>query len=244
VPFAPPSPTPIPPGSRILILAPHPDDESLGTGGLIQQALDARARVRVIFATDGDNNPWPQRFLERRIFINADCRRRWGARRRVEAVEALEKLGLCEEDAEFFGLPDQGMLPLWHERDAATQNAFNRALKTWPPDMLVLPSPRDQHPDHRGTFFFAMEALVQTHQTPAVFSYMIHPGFFRRYAKGSAIALSREQQAMKLQAILCHKTQIALSRGRFCSYAGEEEIFNAEPLPEITPVPQPTAPVG
>jgi hypothetical protein len=89
-----------------------------------------------------------------------------------------------------------------------------------------------------------MEALVQTRQTPAVLSYMIHPGFFRRYAKGAAIQLTREQQAAKLQAILCHKTQVALSRGRFCSYAGEEEIFNAEPLPEIAPVPQPTAPVG
>ena len=49
-------------GAKIAVLAPHPDDESLGTGGLIQQALAAGAEVRVIFVTDGDNNPWPQRF--------------------------------------------------------------------------------------------------------------------------------------------------------------------------------------
>ena len=59
------------PSARILILAPHPDDESLGTGGLIQQALAAGAALRVLFITDGDNNPWPQRFIERRWFINA-----------------------------------------------------------------------------------------------------------------------------------------------------------------------------
>lgn len=182
--------------------------------------------------------------MERRIFINAECRQRWGARRRLEAITALEKLGLCEEDAEFFGLPDQGMMPLWGERDGDTQDSFNHAMKAWPADMLVVPSPRDQHPDHRGMFLFAMEALRQIRQTPAIFSYLIHPGFFRRYAKGSAIQLTPEQRAAKLEAILCHKTQVALSRGRFCSYAGEEEIFNAEPLPEISPVPHSIAPVG
>ncbi len=138
----------------------------------------------------------------------------------------------------------RGCCPCGGERDGDTQDSFNRAMQAWPADMLVVPSPRDQHPDHRGMFLFAMEALKQIRQTPAVFSYLIHPGLFRRYAKGPALQLTPEQQAAKLEAILCHKTQIALSRGRFCSYAGEEEIFNAEPLPEIYPVPQPIVPVG
>lgn len=244
VPSALPSPLPIQPGSRLLILAPHPDDESLGAGGLIQHALAAKAQVRVIFVTNGDNNPWPQRVLERRIFIDAECRRRWGARRRLEAIEALKTFGLSAEDAEFFDLPDQGMIPRWQERDADALNFFVRAMKEWPADVLVVPSPRDHHPDHRGTFFFAMEALLQTKQTPAIFSYLIHPGLFRSFAQGAGVPLTPQQQACKLQAILCHKTQVALSRRRFCSYAGEEEIFTPEPLPETTPVPQPAATVG
>jgi len=244
VPFASPSPLPIRPGSRITVFAPHPDDESLGTGGLIQQALAVGARVRVIFPTDGDNNPWPQRFLERRIFINADCRKRWGARRRNEALRALEKLGLNPDDAVFFGLPDQGLLPMWRERNADTTDAFVRTVKAWPADVVVVPSPRDQHPDHRGTYLFAMEALLQAQQNPAIYSYLIHPGFFRRYAQGTALSLTPEQRAAKLQAILCHETQVALSRRRFCSYAGEEEIFTPEPLPETSPARQPAIPVG
>ena len=49
---------------RVLVLAVHPDDESLCAGGLIQHALAHGAKVRVVFITDGDNNPWPQRFVE------------------------------------------------------------------------------------------------------------------------------------------------------------------------------------
>ena len=43
---------------RLLVVAPHPDDETIAAGGLIQSALHAGAAVRVLFATDGDNNPW------------------------------------------------------------------------------------------------------------------------------------------------------------------------------------------
>ena len=75
---------------RILILAPHPDDESLAAGGLIQRAVKVGAKVRVLFATDGDNNPWPQRFLERKVQISLTDRARWGRRRRKEALAALE----------------------------------------------------------------------------------------------------------------------------------------------------------
>ncbi|MEI6861832.1 MAG: PIG-L family deacetylase, partial [Verrucomicrobiota bacterium] len=46
------------PASRVTVLAPHPDDEALGTGGLIQQALARGAAVRVVLLTDGaPNNP-------------------------------------------------------------------------------------------------------------------------------------------------------------------------------------------
>ena len=97
---------------RILILAPHPDDESLATAGLIQRAVKAGAKVRVLFATDGDNNPWPQRFLERKLQISLTDRARWGRRRRKEALTALDLLGLRKDCVRFLGLPDQGITNL------------------------------------------------------------------------------------------------------------------------------------
>ncbi len=41
---------------RVLIVAPHEDDETLATGGVIQQALAAGARVRVVYLTYGDHD--------------------------------------------------------------------------------------------------------------------------------------------------------------------------------------------
>jgi LmbE family N-acetylglucosaminyl deacetylase len=97
---------------RLLIIAPHPDDESLAAGGLIQRALKAGAAVRVVFLTSGDNNPWPQRFVERRLRIGANDRVRWAERRRREAIAALAVLGVDDGSIRFLGLPDQGITRL------------------------------------------------------------------------------------------------------------------------------------
>lgn len=216
-------------GARILVIAPHPDDESLGAGGLIQQALAVGADVRVIFVTDGDNNPWPQRWLEWRWRIDDECRRRWGARRRTEALRAIKQLGLSESQAEFFALPDAELLPLWRKRDAAVLDNFMRAFAAWPADVLIPPSPKDRHPDHRAAFHFSREALMRLDLHPAIFSYLIHPGWLSAEPSGCLLHLTREQQAAKLRAILCHETQTSLSRSRFSSYASPEETFVAEP---------------
>ncbi len=220
----------LPPGRRLTVLAPHPDDESLAAGGLIQHAVAAGAGVRIVFATDGDNNPWPQRWEERRWFIDADCRRRWGALRRAEGKRAIQVLGLAEHNATFFGIPDTELLPRWRRRDADTLKAFVDEFKSNPPDILITPSSQDGHPDHLGMYGLAQEALKQTGQTPAQFTYLIHRRWFHPHATGTSLKLTPQQQQTKLEAILCHETQIKLSRGRFSSYAAPEEIFTPEPL--------------
>ena len=63
---------------KVLVIAPHPDDESLGTGGLLQRIFANRIPVRIVFATSGENNPWAQRYWERRWRLGANDRARWG----------------------------------------------------------------------------------------------------------------------------------------------------------------------
>ena len=41
-------------GERLLVIAPHPDDETLGAGGLIQRVLERGGTVRVVLVTAGD----------------------------------------------------------------------------------------------------------------------------------------------------------------------------------------------
>jgi LmbE family N-acetylglucosaminyl deacetylase len=211
--------------TRLTVLAPHPDDEALGAGGLIQQAIAAGVEVRVVFGTDGDNNPWPQRWVERRWTIDEDCRRRLGALRRAEALRSLEVLGVPAAHAVFLGLPDAGLLRLWKRGDEAALGEFVRLFESQPPDVLIVPSVFDRHADHRGMFHYAQAALARCGIAPRQFSYLIHPGWLGGDFGSVVVHLTPDQQAAKLQAILCHESQTALSRGRFTSYARPVEVF-------------------
>ena len=212
-------------------MAPHPDDEALGTGGLLQQAKAQAAQIVVVFVTDGDNNPWPQRWVERRWFINADCCKRWGAMRRQEALRSIKTLGLEASDAQFLGYPDAGLLRLWRKRDKAVLADFVRVFSEFNPTHLVLPSALDAHSDHRAVHAFALEALRVSRLSPMLTNYLIHKPWFKGVTGGITMHLSSAEQEIKLSAILCHGTQMHLSRSRFVAYAKPEEIFFAEALP-------------
>src|SRR5438132_9363197 len=97
---------------RILFVAPHPDDESLGGGGLLQRAFAAQIPVRILFVTNGDNNPWAQRFWERCWNIGPRERVRWGKRRQQEALAAIAALGGSRECARFLDFADQSITSL------------------------------------------------------------------------------------------------------------------------------------
>ena len=92
-------------GDRLLVFAPHPDDESLACGALIQRALSAGASVHVVIATNGDANPWPQRLVERRWHLDRASVDRWGAMRMGEARAALQALGVGDDHVQFLDGP-------------------------------------------------------------------------------------------------------------------------------------------
>ena len=41
---------------KVLILAPHPDDEAIGTAGVIQKAVQLGSPLKILYLTHGDNN--------------------------------------------------------------------------------------------------------------------------------------------------------------------------------------------
>jgi len=63
-----------------MLIAPHPDDEAVACGIILHRALLKGAIVRVVYITDGDNNPWPQRLLEKKWGLNAGDRKRYQKR--------------------------------------------------------------------------------------------------------------------------------------------------------------------
>lgn len=222
---------------RVLLFAPHPDDESLATGGLLQQALQAGAVIRIIFLTDGDNNPWPQRFLERRWRIGPEDNARWGARRRAEAMAASARLGLPAEAVRFLHLPDQGITQLLVADGENIVNRIAAEISEFGPTIVVSPALADSHRDHNAfavILQFAIDRLGPGQRRFAEFHYVIHTYKTRRSLDVEyAVQLSPEQQIRKREAILSHASQMALSRRRFLAFAGKTENFFERQHPQI-----------
>lgn len=208
---------------RVLVFAPHPDDEVLATGGLIQHALAASAKLRVIVATDGDNNPWPQRWAEKRWDIDVEARARWGARRRKEAVAALYCLGVADADVRFLGWPDQGLTDLLI-RDGATESLLAAEIAAFRPSLIVAPVLADTHPDHNALRVMLELALARVENPECSWlGFRVHG----ELPTGSAnvLDLSGEQRSTKQRAILEHRSQLILSRKRMLRLAGRAEIY-------------------
>ncbi len=218
---------------RILVIAPHPDDEALATGGLILHAIKVGAAVRIIFATNGDNNPWPQRWVERRWRVGVNERKRWGAMRRREARAAIKCLGLPPGSARFLNFPDQGMTDKLLNAEPEVITRLCHELEDWKPTLLVFPSPHDLHPDHNALhvlFSIAMDRAESPR--PRQLHYLVHcrrPDLVPLRLK---LSLSEQERLTKRHAILCHKTQMVLSRKRFVAYAKAVELYHA-PSPAL-----------
>lgn len=213
--------------SRLLLIAPHPDDEALGCSVLLQQAVRAGASVRVIYATDGDNNPWPQRVLERKWRISSSDRRRWGKVRRLEALAALKVIGISSADVVFLGLPDQGLTSLLCGGSCPAVDQFGEIVRQWAPTHLIVPSISDVHPDHSAVAVILRLAIGQAHEA-STYSYLVHGRSRRFFRQAAPLTSSAGERQVKLAAILCHKTQTKLSRRRFLGYAARPERFLAE----------------
>ncbi len=208
---------------RLLVFAPHPDDETLAAGALIQSARAAGASLRVVFATDGDNNPWPQRWLERRWRIGVAERARWGQRRRREAAIALAVLGVDPADARFLGWPDQGLTDVLMRDDAATAT-LAAEIADFAPTHVALPALGDRHPDHSALRVMLDIALLRAGSAATRLGYIVHGEAL--LANPRCIAVDARRDRSKREAMQAHASQIALSRRRLLDLAAKPERFD------------------
>jgi LmbE family N-acetylglucosaminyl deacetylase len=178
----------VPPHLRLLVVAPHPDDESLGAGGLIQQTLAAGGRVHVLFMTNGDGYPEAVEVATGHREPSANDYRGFGELRRAEALVALEHYRVLPLSVTFLGFPDGGLAEIWrrgphvpayqspytHEDNPPYRRALEasaryisrnlihliaRIVALSDPDWIALPTPLDNHLDHCATFTFVLAAL-------------------------------------------------------------------------------------
>ncbi len=134
-PTSPPGTTETVAAASVLAIAPHPDDEVLGPGGLLAGLAASGAVVRVLYLSDGGGG----------VEAVAD-RVAYRARRRQESERAVALLGLSGFDT--LDLPD-GALSDHQEAIAA---GIRRALLSQRPELLLVPSPLEGSADHRAAF--------------------------------------------------------------------------------------------
>lgn len=176
-------------GDRILIFAPHCDDESLGLSGFTQQALAAGAEVQVVWLTNGDGFPYSAEREFGRLGLNHDDYINFGLQRQTEALAAVSASGLTPRNTLFLGYPDSGLAEMWLHNwtpgkpflsrftgcarspyaNSLTPNAVycgQQALKDvetvirrFRPTHVFCPHPNDNHPDHWATYVFVAAAL-------------------------------------------------------------------------------------
>jgi len=213
--------------TRLLVVAPHPDDETLATGLLIQQVRMAGGEVQILLLTAGDNNPWPQRWLERRIRIGGVDRQRWGQRRLAEMQHALRQLDVPAQALRTLGWPDMGITDGLLQSGSSLLGTLAGAIGEFHPSLIALPSLHDRHPDHGTAHVLVRLAVARLARPPAMLAYLVHgrtQGV--RYVE---ICGSAGQRARKQQALSAYRSQMTLSRNRLRRLAALPERYALVP---------------
>ena len=219
--------------TRLLVVAPHPDDETIANGLLIQRVRAAGGEVGIVLLTDGDNNPWPQRWMERRLYIDADGRRRWGARRHAELLLAMQRLGLPASALQQLHWPDLGVTCRLLSAPRAAVAALTAAITAFRPDVVVAPAMGDRHPDHGSAHVLVRLALAPMPSAPTLLTYMVHGS--ESAAPMLHIGGSPAEQTAKRFALSAHRSQLVLSGGRVQRLSDRAERFFAVPRERTGP---------
>ncbi len=130
---------------RTVVIAPHPDDESLACGGLLALLARAGVEAHVVVVADGSAS---------HVGSTAFPPDRLVQLREVEVREAVRLLGHGER-THLLGLPDGAVPAAGADGFAPAVVALRDLLETLSPKTLVLPWRRDPHPDHAAAWHIA-----------------------------------------------------------------------------------------
>ncbi|WP_225438027.1 PIG-L deacetylase family protein [Candidatus Frankia nodulisporulans] len=187
------------PPPRVVVVAPHPDDEVLGVGGLLVRLSELGARITVVAVTDGDgSHPGSPTLSARQL----------AQHRIAEQHAALTALGLGQAPVPRAELPDGQVTG--HEAALA---AFVEPLLT--ADTWVLTTWRgDRHPDHEATGRAA--ALAARRAGARLVEYPVWTWHWAvpadpavPWSRARSVSLPERVVRDRRRAVDCYRTQIA-----------------------------------
>ena len=205
---------------RVCIFAPHPDDEILGSGGLLQQLAENGNPIVLIHVTNGtQSHPHSKIYPPEKLDII----------RPQESATALDMLSVAHQvttialditDGDVFAQKDQ-----FHQKLAAI---------TQPDDILVTPFIHDGHPDHEATgqviAEFAKQCQLACYQVLIWAWHWANPGDSRiPWHSAVRLDLTVEQLQRKSKAIACFTSQTTVDES-----TGNPPILSAKTIARIS----------
>lgn len=189
---------------RILIIAPHPNDEIIGAGGTIATSSDAGRHVSIAHLTSGEQGSG-------RLPAN-----RLRPTRQAEAIRAAATVGVPATQVRFLDLPDGGINPY----DIVQFTAVLAMLRSERPDRLYLPHPHDGAFDHEAAFALCWRAAGmagsrnfaecgEPHWVPTVLGYEV----WRPIAAPALLQDITPVVERKIAALECYHSQTPAAKG-------------------------------
>jgi LmbE family N-acetylglucosaminyl deacetylase len=188
----------------LLVVAPHPDDETLCCAGAIQRARAAGARVAIVWITSGDGFELDAHLVEHRLFVGTQGLVDLAHIRMKEASRAAQLLAVAPAERFFLGYPDGGLAELLgahHElpyrsphtgaaavpyaeaylRGAAytgtnLERDLRAVIERVQPTWVLAPTPLDAHEDHRATGEFVIRTMGALGRAERVRYWIVHGG--------------------------------------------------------------------
>ncbi len=195
-------------GERLLVLAPHPDDEVIGCGGLLALHVHDLRRIRVVIVTDGSEaGDTPTR--------------------QEESRRGLSRLG--EIEAEFLGFRDRQLA----DEAGALTSRLRAILHDFKPDLIAVPSAVEIHPDH-AALSRAFCELIQNDDSLFAALAVARVAFYEVSApiRPNVLVDITGVAESKYEAIRAHESQLALRD--YVSYARGLNAYRAMTLPPET----------
>jgi LmbE family N-acetylglucosaminyl deacetylase len=196
----------------LLVVAPHPDDETLCCAGAVQRAHAAGARVAIVWITSGDAFEFAAHLAAHRLFTTSADLRELARMRMQEAAHAAELLAVPPAQQFFLGYPDGGIAQLLHEHHdvayrsphtgaaavpyasalrpgaaytgADLQRDWLSVLSRVKPTWVLAPTLLDEHADHRATGELVAQTLDALGPAARVRYWIVHGGFAWPWPRG------------------------------------------------------------
>ncbi|GAA2175792.1 hypothetical protein GCM10009846_27050 [Agrococcus versicolor] len=184
--------------ARVVVVAAHPDDESLGAGGLMLRCARLGIAVDVVLLTDGEASHPRSPTLGSAAL---------GARRRVESVAAAAALGVDADRLHHLGIADGAVADAQDEVVAAIVGVVGDGRDA----LLVAPCRLDGHPDHEAAGRAAAVAAARTDARLLEYPiWLLHAGSADALdgLALSHLALDADERTSKDVAIAAHESQV------------------------------------